>query len=168
MWVRKVMDLMINLTHEVWKNRCEHVNTTLNMSYESRLRNKCMTLWIDLQSKKKDIPLLYRHLLNKEQCFFKNATVSALKSWIRRIQLATKTLEKKHQNHDIRKWIVSVNSRNPNGNSTVNINSTNDSVSKNIINEKSTNTWSIENGSNDLLDVDLETTVRTPFIHWQT
>ena len=93
MWVRKVMDLMIHLTHEVWKNRCEHVNTTLNMSYESRLRNKCMTLWIDLQSKKKDVPLLYRHLLNKEQCFFKNATVSALKSWIRRIQLAIKTLE---------------------------------------------------------------------------
>ena len=39
MWARRVIDSLLSMTHRIWKQRCELVNNTLEMSYEKRLRN---------------------------------------------------------------------------------------------------------------------------------
>ena len=111
MWTRKMMDFLLNMTHKIWKQRCELVNTTLNQSYEARFRNECTTLYISLQSKKRDFPVMFRYLLERDKHYFQQAKLSAIKSWMRRVQLAVKELERKTQCEDIRKWTIVKNKK---------------------------------------------------------
>ena len=110
LWTRKVMNIMLSMTMSIWKNRCNIVNEKLQLSQEDRLRQNCTNMHFELQKRKNDLQPMHRHLLERDMKYFRRARVPALKSWVKRVNLAVSTLGKKNRNNDIRKWMKVENS----------------------------------------------------------
>ena len=169
MWTRRVMDYLLAMTHTIWKERCEIVNTTLNLSYEARLRIQCTTMLIKFKSQKNKFPVMFRNLLEREEKFFNKARLSAIKTWIRRMKLAIGKMEQRDSLGDIRTWLkpTNMNENVRDDDSSINSDDTEYWVCMYPDEDPTMDTWDIQrncvNNINDLND----RYVRTPRIPWQ-
>ena len=113
------------------------------------------------------LPLLHRHLLDRDNNYFRRARISALKSWLRRIKLATKPSNKKTTN-DIREWIRSGNSPTDcNDESSIASDDTENWIRMYPDEDPILDVWD-KCKVEELFNESSENFVSTPFIPWQT
>ena len=138
------------------------------MSAEDRLRKRCESLFIQFTSKKNNLPIKFRNLLERDRIYFRRARIGALKSWIRRINLAVPEISKKNKNEDIRRWFPpKQRNKVENDDSSLDSDDTANWVRMYPDEDPNYDTWDLINNW-DEQNKEHEHIIRIPSIPWQT
>ena len=105
-WSRKLIQCLFQISHEIWKNRCNLLAELNNDTYEAQTRQKCKSLFIQLSSNPTLLPVKYRYLLDRQDHFAMTSSLRALTSWLTRINLGLERAKSGQltSTSDIRNW----------------------------------------------------------------
>ena len=107
-WCKKVGTKLVTISIELWKNRCEIVHETESGTIEKNTRNNAYDLLLKMKRAPWSLPSASRHLLEREQDFFRTAAFHDVSGWLRRIQYGIQEMEtsEKRGSTDIRIWAL--------------------------------------------------------------
>ena len=116
-WARKIISFLFQMSHDIWTRRCTLIADSKDQTYESQIRQNCKTLHIQLSRTQTNLPVSYRHLLDRKPSFTHTSTIRALQSWLTRINAGLNLAKsgQKRSTSDIRNWFSTSNVTPSNG-----------------------------------------------------
>ena len=92
-WKRMVIRLFMDLFRELWQLRCKFIHAETTMTAREMLSHRTLQLYLENKQHTHLLPAIDRHLLDKEEKYFRSATKESLELWESRIKQALKKMD---------------------------------------------------------------------------
>ena len=108
-WNRSAIKLLLDFSHELWKNRSNILHDEATMTQEAVLRNQAVNLLWSLRTTPYCLHITKRKLLERSSEYLNTTPINNIVSWTNRVKCALEeqTHLEKTSSNDIRIWIHS-------------------------------------------------------------
>ena len=92
-WQRTVIQSMLDFGRELWKIRCGYINAETILTSTQILRQRTQKMHNENNQKKELVPIIDRHLFEKDDAYFLNSSTETLEIWESKAKEALRKLD---------------------------------------------------------------------------
>ena len=103
-WMKSVMKFFLEYGHELWTERCHIVMAAIQVSNESRERERAWQRCLELKRTSWQLPSSSRQLITRDKKFFRTSPILHVQLWNHRIDTVISFMNNLSPGRDIRTY----------------------------------------------------------------